>query len=92
MYPPGMSKADVQSKWGQSKPDFSATRPADGWSSYQNKFIADMLGDMETRTGKTLESVERYWGPDGFLSLAYCWYYYDPADKLVDVAWQYKSD
>lgn len=29
---------------------------------------------------------------DGFLSLCFYWFYYDEADVLVDVEWQYQSD
>jgi hypothetical protein len=90
MYPPGMSREEVQGKWG--KPDFSASRPTNGWDSDPNQYIAKKLKDVEASTGKKVESVDRYWGPDGWMSLCYCWYFYDSGGKIVDVEWQYKSD
>jgi hypothetical protein len=92
MYPPGMSREEVQSKWGQIKPDFSALRPGDGWHAYPNTYIAKKLQDEEATTGKSIASVDRYWGADGLMSLCYCWYFYDSVARLVDVEWQYKSD
>lgn len=92
IYPAGMSKNDVQAKWDPIKPDFSASHPLEGWNAYTNTYIAKKLSDLESRTGKTIESVDRYWGSDGLMSLCYCWYYYDSAGRIVDVEWQYKSD
>ena len=92
MYPAGMSKEAVQAKWGQTKPDFSASRPTNGWDSEPNQYIAKKLKDVEARTRKKVGSVDRYWGPDGWMSLCNCWYFYDSGGKLVDVEWQYKSD
>jgi len=92
MYPAGMSKEDVQAKWDQRKPDWSATRPSEGWESHQNAYLARKLSALEASTGKRIESVDRYWGPDGFMSLCYCWYFYDASGKLIDVEWEFKSD
>ena len=92
MYPRGMSKEEVQAKWGQRRPDFSASRPIKGWDAHQNQYIAKKLKDVEASTGQKVESVDRYWGPDGLMSLCYCWYFYDSGGKIVDVEWQYKSD
>jgi hypothetical protein len=92
MYPPGMPKEEVQSKWGQTKPDFSASRPDKGWEAYPGQYIAKKLQAREASTGKNITSVDRYWGPSGWMSLCYCWYFYDSAGKIVDVEWQYKSD
>ena len=92
VYPPGTPKAEVQRRWGQSKPDFSAMRPDQGWDAYANRYIAKKLQNEEASTGKSIASVNRYWGADGLWSLCYCWYFYDSADKIVDVEWQYKSD
>jgi hypothetical protein len=92
MYPPGISKEAVQAQWGQVTPDFTASRPSSGWDAHANRYIAEKLGDMESRMGTRIESVDRYWGSDGFLSLCYCWYFYDSRGRLVDVEWQYKSD
>src|SRR5215475_10626862 len=74
IYPPGMSKEDVQLKWGETKPDFSVSRPSAGWPTLSNHYIAGKLEQMELSTGKRIETVDRYWGPDGLFSLAYCWY------------------
>ena len=91
-YPAGMTKQEVQAKWHQTKADFSATRPLYGWPAYQNQYIARKIEAIEEKAGKKVESVERYWGPDGLMSLCYCWYFYDSDGKIVDVEWQYKSD
>ena len=92
MYPPGMSRTAVQARWGQTQPDFSASRPSSGWETYPNAYIAKKLAGLETGTGKKIESLARYWGPDGLSSLCYCWYYYDSDSRIVDVEWEYKSD
>ena len=92
IYPTGMSKREVQAKWEPIKPDFSASRPFDGWDSNRNTYIAKKLNEVESRTGKKIESTDRYWGADGLSSLCYCWYFYDSNGRIVDVEWQYKSD
>lgn len=92
MYPPGTSKNEVQASWGKNRPDFSASRPVNGWSAFPIDGIAKKLLDIEARTGKRIESVDRFWGPDEWMSLCYCWYYYDAEGKIIDVEWQYKSD
>ena len=92
IYPQGTSREAVQSKWRDGKPDFSALRPTAGWASHQNHFIAEKLQDVEASTGRKVEFVDRYWGPDGFSSLCYCWYFYDSENNIVDVEWQYRSD
>lgn len=91
-YPPGMLKDAVEAKWGQIKPGFSILRPSTGWNAHPNRYLAKKISDMEVSTGTRIESVDRYWGPDGFLSLCYCWYFYDSNGRIVDVEWQYKSD
>jgi hypothetical protein len=92
IYPPGMSKEEIDAKFGKSKPDFSAARPHGGWSAYSNPYIIKKIQAVETSTGKTVQLVERYWGPDGLLSLCYCWFFYDAGNKVIDVEWQYMSD
>lgn len=92
IYPPGTSKAAVQAGWQQTKPDFTASRPSNGWETWPNKNLAQVLIALETKTGKKIESVERYWGADEWMSLARCYYYYDANDSLVDVKWEYMSD
>ena len=87
-----MSREEVQARWGQIKPDFSASCPTNGWDSHPNQYISKKLKDVEASNGKKVESVDRYWGPDGWMSLCYGWYFYDSDGKLVDVEWQYKSD
>ena len=91
LYPPGTSKEAIHAKWG-SKPDFSASRPTDGWKVYPNKYLAKVVNTLETKTGKKIDSLERFWGADGLSSLARCYYYYDSDDRLVDVEWEYMSD
>src|SRR5712672_2145704 len=73
IYPPGMSKEEVQSRWQVIKPDFSAARPDKGWDAHPNQFIAKKILSEEASTGKSIASVDRYWGPDGLWSLCYCW-------------------
>lgn len=92
IYPIGITRSDVQNKWGASRPDFTALRPAGGWESEPDRFISKQLLLVESRTKKDVIRVDRYWGADGFMSLCYCWYYFDSEEKLVDVEWQYKSD
>jgi hypothetical protein len=93
MYPPGSTtRADVQNKWGANHCDFSVTRPTEGWRVYNNDYVRARVENSEQRTGKPVYRCERYMGPDGFLSLACCWYYYDEQDRLVDAEWQYHSD
>jgi hypothetical protein len=92
IYPQGMSKEAVQSRWQRIKSDFSASRPDNGWNTHPNQYIAKKVQSEEASTGKSIASVDRYWGPDGLWSLCYCWYFYDAAGKIVDVEWQYKSD
>jgi hypothetical protein len=92
IYPQGTSRKQVQAKWGQINPDFSASRPPNGWEVYQSPFVRTKLANVERNTGKRVDLVERYWGPDGLWSLCYCWYFYDSEDRIVDVEWQYKSD
>jgi hypothetical protein len=87
-----MSREAVQARWNPIQPDFAALRPDAGWDAYQGKHVAKVLADLEVRTGKRIESVERYWGPDGYMSLCYCWFFYDSSDRIVDLEWQYKSD
>jgi len=61
----------------------------------KNAYLARKLSALEASTGKRIESVDRYWGPDGFMSLCYCWYFYDASGKLIDlidVEWEFKSD
>lgn len=91
-YPPGMSRQQVQSRWAQTKPDFSVSRPASGWAAHPNSYLARKLESVEARTGKQIDSVARYWGLYTSMSLCYCWYFFDSSEKLVDVEWQYKSD
>src|SRR5947209_2965065 len=77
MYPAGTSKEAIQAKWAQTKPDISASRPSSGWNAYPNKHLGKFLSSLEAKTGQKIESMERYWGPDGLFSLARCYYYYD---------------
>ena len=93
IYPPGKTtRADVQKKWENTLPDFSVVRPADGWSSLPDKYIAERILFVEKKSQKTVSRCERYRGPDGLFSLCYCWFYYDAEDKLIDAEWQYMSD
>jgi hypothetical protein len=94
IYPAGMSREEVRAKWNNRglKPDFSASRPTNGWGSYPNQYLGQAMKDLEAKSGKEIEIVDRYWGPDGWMSLCNCWYYFDSNSKLIDVEWQSKSD
>jgi hypothetical protein len=100
IYPPGhTSRNDVRKKWGKNGSGefphyYAAARPADGWESFSKKYVQERVFLSQQRTGEAVASVERYYGVDGhhFLGLCYIWYYYNAADKLLDVEWQYASD
>jgi hypothetical protein len=82
----------VQAKRGA--PDISEARPADGWESLPDQLIRDRILNVEQRSGKLVYRCEAYWGPDPtrFLGLEYNWFFYDQADVLVDIDWQYHTD
>ena len=82
----------MQERWEGIEPSLSIARPEAGWQVDSSELVPWKALSAEMRTGKAVELVERYWGPDGFLSLCYCWFYYDAEDRLVDVEWQYCSD
>ncbi|NUP14236.1 MAG: hypothetical protein HOW73_50015 [Polyangiaceae bacterium] len=95
-FPPGTtSRADVRVKWGHD-PDFSEVRPAAGWSAHPWPAVAARALTAERRSGQLVARIERYSGPDlatsSFLSLHRGWYFYDAANVVVDVDWEYMSD
>jgi hypothetical protein len=93
IYPPGQTtRADVQKKWEPISPEFTVARPADGWAALDKPRVSERIATSEQRTGKPVQLVDCYVGPDGFLGLCYCWFYYDAADKVVDAEWQYHTD
>jgi hypothetical protein len=98
IYPPGQTtRADVQKKWAPINPEFTVARPADGWAALDKPGVRERIAASERRTGKPVQLVDCYVGPDGrssldFFGLCYCWFYYDAADKVVDVEWQYHTD
>jgi hypothetical protein len=98
IYPPGQTtRADVQRKWAPITPEFAVARPVDGWAALDEPRVRDRIAASEQRTGKPVHLVDCYVGPDSrssfdFLGLCYCWFYYDAADRVVDVEWQYHTD
>jgi len=95
-YPPEKTtRANVRARWG-SQPDMVATRPDSGWASARPPVVAKRAVVSEQRTGKLVARVERYSGPDfggsSIVSLCHGWFYYDGADRVVDVEWEYMSD
>ncbi|MBC8108311.1 MAG: hypothetical protein H7Z14_17125 [Anaerolineae bacterium] len=101
IYPPGRTtREDVRKKWDEPLPHrpypsyYAATRPAGGWESFDLPGVRERALNSERRTGQPVASLERYFGPDfhHFFGLNYAWYYYDVADKVVDVDWQFASD
>ncbi len=96
-YPVGMSRAELHAQLhsnGMSPTTVpnSGTRPAAGWSASPAVPGDSWCDAAEARTGRTVASFERYSMVDGLFSLCYHWFYFDEADILVDVDWQYQSD
>ncbi len=59
VYPPGtLTRADVRSRFHGKAPTDSTTRPAEGWIT--SSPIGERSLDSERRTGKRVESVDRY--------------------------------
>jgi hypothetical protein len=93
MYPVGKTtQKDVETRWGEQSRRISATRPAKGWDTHDNPRVKRFGPKAEKRIGKKIAKLEQYHGPDGLMSLCYCWYYYDNAGRLVDTEWEWSSD
>jgi len=93
LYPPGQtSRADVQARWRPIEPEFSALRPENGWEALGRPRVCEHVAASEARTGKRVQSLECYVGPDGLFGLCYCWFYYDEGDQVLDAEWQYHTD
>jgi hypothetical protein len=98
IYPPGhTARADVQKKWAPTTPELTVVRPTDGWCVLDKPDIRERVAASEQRTRKPIQLVDCYVGPDSrssvdFFGLCCCWFYYDTADKVVDVEWQYHTD
>lgn len=95
-YPPGeTTRGEVRARWGSS-PDLWEVRPDAGWEHARVPAVAARALESERRTGKAVARVERYSGPDpgasSFLALCHGWFFYDAADHVVDVDWEYMSD
>ena len=94
-YPPGTTtRADVDARWS-SKPELTETRGDSGWAGRPSAAARHALAS-ERRTGRPIARVERHSGPDpggsSIVSLRHGWFYYDAADRIVDVEWEYMSD
>jgi hypothetical protein len=95
IYPPGIThRSDVHKKWASVVPDVAETRPEGGWAAVARQDVREQVVASEKRTGKSVSSCERYWGPDptSFLGLEYVWFFYDDGDTITDVEWQYHTD
>ncbi len=84
------SREDVHNRLEQ-EPDLITERPENGWSNQSVYF------EVEKRTGKEITLVERYRMYDprssvDYFGLCYLWFYYDSADRVIDVEWEYLSD
>jgi hypothetical protein len=95
-YPPGQTtRADVRARLGV-EPDLVVVRTEAGWLRGPPSAATQHALASERRTGKTVARVERYSGPDpggtSSLSLYHGWFFYDAADEVVDVEWEYMSD
>jgi hypothetical protein len=86
------TREEVAGRWSPLKPDISRNRPDSGWETAKEPFIANRLSSVERKTGKTVESVDRYFGSDGLLSLCRCWFFFDDSGRLIDLEWNYASD
>jgi hypothetical protein len=93
LYPVGKTtQKDVEAKWSKGSRVISATRPHKGWGSHEDPWVKRFGPKAEKRTGRKIAELERYFGPDGFFSLCYCWYYYDKTGRLIDAEWEWSSD
>jgi len=98
VYPPGQTtRADVQRKWAPVNPEFSVARAPDGWATLDKPRVRERIAASELRTGKPVQLVDCYVGPDSrssfdFSGLCYCWFYYDAEERVVDAEWQYHTD
>jgi hypothetical protein len=96
VYPPGKTtRTDVRARWSV-EPDVVAIREDAGWLRGHPSAAARHAVASERRTGKPVARVERYSGPDptgsSFISLCHGWFFYDDADQVIDVEWEYMSD
>ncbi len=95
-FPAGMSRAEVHAKLKADSnaqvPMYTGTRPATGWVAEPPVRGGSWCAAAEVRTGRVVTSFDNCSMVDGLFSLCYCWFYYDEADTLVDVDWQYQSD
>ena len=95
LFPPGSTtRADIAAKLSPNRPDLSELRPDDGWKAAVRRDVASYALASERRSGRAVHRCERYSGPDPdtFLGLERNWFFFDEADVLLDVAWQYQSD
>jgi hypothetical protein len=94
IYPPGQTtRADVQKKWAPITPEFTVARPAEGWAALDKPRVRERIAASEQRTGNPVRLVDCYVVADSshsfdIVGLCYCWFYYDAAEKVVDVEWQ----
>jgi hypothetical protein len=78
-----------------TEPDLAVTRENAGWLRGRASAATQHAIASERRTGKQVARVERYSGPDpggSSFSLCHSWFFFDAADVLVDVEWEYMSD
>ena len=77
----------------REEPDYSRTRPPQGWSALPEKGIAERALRSEQRTGRSADRVDLWIAvPHDMFSLCNVWFYYGENDKLVDAEWQWHSD
>jgi hypothetical protein len=93
VYPLGTTtRADVQKRLLGKKPEISEIRPADGWENCHYRHFGERCLKSERRTGTPVYRCDRYLEPDGWYAYSYNWFFYDSADRLIDVEWQYASN
>ena len=90
------TKSDIHKKL-QSKPNLLIARPETGWTDFDDTSLSQKLLSIEDQTQKDIQLVERYMTYDprssfDFYSLCSLWFYYDSADRVVDVEWEYHTD
>ncbi|MFL6521540.1 MAG: hypothetical protein ACJ8NS_15075 [Chthoniobacterales bacterium] len=86
-FPLNTPRSDVEQRMATDK--FSLRidelRPKEGWNSHPQIMVRDSCPPAERRTKTRIERCQMYEGVHDMFSLAQVWFYYDAADKLVDI-------
>lgn len=85
------TREDVAKKWSPLQPEVACEKPSSGWLAIQDAAVGSRASAIESKLRSEVARVDRYFGTYGF-GLCRCWFFFDAADRLVDVEWQYVSD